>query len=246
VKRGGVVLIALLAALLASNAGAAQHKVPLFTIVFQGGGTGTYNDHAVFTNPGCSANGFSTESDSALLKWKVTWKHVVLQRRNFDDDGGVSNFHSGVGGQLQSQTCDPTTGQMMPLENSECGTSDNAAGPVTLRVKYFNRGQVNSLLPRKHSSSFLFQVSAVDKDKSHTTGAQDCATAFGGDALADAGFFTNSLKTVNRASKTVTEASRPGGTPNPIDCGVPPSQIEIDHCTAEIHFKATVTIIREG
>jgi hypothetical protein len=42
----------------------------------------------------------------------------VLQRRNFDYDHGVSNFHSGVGGQLQRQGCDPTTGQLMPVESS--------------------------------------------------------------------------------------------------------------------------------
>jgi hypothetical protein len=247
VRRWGVVAALLCAGLLVPTGGAAaaQHKVPLFTIVFQGGGSATYDDHAVFMNPACSAAGFSTESDTALLRWKVTWKHVVLQRRNFDDDHGVSNFHSGVGGQLQSQNCDPTSGQLMPVESSACGSSDNAAGPVSLRVKYFNRGKVNALLPHKNSSSFLFQVSAVGKDKSQTTGPQDCATAFGGEAFADVGFFTNSLKIVNRASKKVTEASRRSGTPNPLDCGVPPSSIETDHCRSEVHFKATVTIVRE-
>jgi hypothetical protein len=239
-----MVLMAL-ATTLGSAADAAQHKVPLFTIVFQGGGTATYNDHAVLSDPACSTNGFSTESDTALLKWKVTWKHVVLHTRNFSDFAGKSSFHSGVGGQLQSQACDPTTGNLLPIDSSTCGTSAVADGPVTLDVKYFNRNKVNALLPHKHSSSFLFHVTAVDRDKTHRSGAQDCATTFGGAAFADAGFFTNSLKSVNRASKQVTEATRQGGDPNPIDCSAPPSPVQTDHCTSEIHFKATVTIIRE-
>jgi hypothetical protein len=240
-----VVLVVLLAGLLGPAAGAAQHKVPLFTIVFQGGGGATYNDHSTLINPACTTNGFSTESDTALLKWKVTWKHVVLQKRNFSDFGGTSSFHSGVGGQLQSQACDPTTGNMLPIDSSACGTSAVGDGPVTLDVKYFNHNQVNALLPHKHSSSFLFHVSAVNRDKTHRTGAQDCATTFSGAAFADVGFFTNSLKNVNRASKQVTEATRRGGDPNPIDCSAPPSPVQTDHCTSEIHFKATVTIIRE-
>jgi hypothetical protein len=54
----------------------------------------------------------------------------------------------------------------------------NADGPVSLHVKYFNRGQVGAFLPGKKSSSFLFAVL-------------------------------------------------------------------VDHCTAQIHIKGTVTITRE-
>jgi hypothetical protein len=131
-------------------------------IFFQGGGRATYNDHAVLTDPACSTDGFSTESDSALLKWEVTWKHVALHARNFSHFAGMSSFHSGVGGQLQSQACDPTTGNLLPVDSSTCGTSAVGDGPVTLDVKYYNRNKVNALLPHEHSPSDLFHVSVRD------------------------------------------------------------------------------------
>jgi hypothetical protein len=244
----GAALVAAIFTVIVPGAAAGKGKVPHFTIVYSGGGKGDYSDHATFpdTFGVCGGfTGYSTESSSALLKWTVTWKHVVLKRHNFSVDGGKSTFHAGVGGDLSHQLCDDTTGKPGPVVNSTCGTSANAGGPVTLDVKYYNHGQVNTLLPGKKSSSFEFEVPAVDQLKTKTTGPEDCATAFGGDVFADVGFFTSALKNRARASKTVTEASRPGGSPDPIDCSAPPIPTQTDHCQADIHFKATVKLIRE-
>jgi hypothetical protein len=244
----GAALVAAVFGLSVSAASASKGKVPHFTIVYSGGGSGDYSDHATFPDAFGTCGGFtgySTESDSALLKWTVTWKHVILKRHNFVVDGGKSTFHAGVGGDLSHQVCDSTTGQPGPAVHTTCGTTGTAAGPVTLEAKYYNRGQVNALLPGKKSSSFEFEVAAADNVKTKTTGPEDCATTFAGDAFAFAGFFTNALKNVNHASKRVTEASRRGGSPDPIDCSAPSIPTQIDHCQANIHFKASVKIIRE-
>ena len=233
------------AAAVASPPNASGGTAPRFTIVFKGGGQETYSDHATMTIPGCPPT-TSTESDTALERWDVTWKHVVLTRHGFSDGHGTSTFHSGVGGTVSSQSCDPTTGTLLPRVSGICGTTWDAAGPVTLEVKYYSHGGVRGFLPNKHSSAFLFRVQAVGtKEKAQHSGSQDCAAGSGAEAWAEAGFFTNSLKGVNRASKAVSEASRPGGSPDPIDCSAPASPVEQDHCTDEIHFTATVTIIRE-
>lgn len=222
-----------------------RHKVPRFTIVYQGTGRETFSDQSTVFGDVCTPNPYSTESDTAVLKWKVTWKHVVLRRHDFAVRNGVSTFSAGVLGNLSSQDCDPIMGNLLPPQNSTCGTTWRAAGPVTLLARYFTRAHVKVLIPHSRSALFAFALPAVQAEKSHTTGSQDCSIGDGTNAFTDAGFFTKSLNTAKRAFKRVTEASRLGGSPDPIDCSVPSSPDFQDRCVDKIHFKAKVTMIRE-